>query len=147
MTLGRCTATLAVLLMLAGATHAAAADPSPAPSPDAARTVTTASGLRYVDTQVGSGAMPKPGQTVAVHYVAMNGPTRIEGSPGGQPFEFQLGKGQALKGLEEGVSTMKVGGKRTLIVPPELGYGIAGVPGRVPPNATLTFEVELVAVH
>lgn len=139
------TLALATILVLA-ATSARAADPAPAASPGAA-SVTTASGLEYVEVSAGEGATPKDGQTVVILYSIKSGETVIEGKNGGRTFEFTLGKGQALKGLEEGVSTMKVGGKRTLRVPPALGYGTEGVPGRVPANAVLEIDVELKAIR
>jgi peptidylprolyl isomerase len=112
----------------------------------------TASGLQIVDTQEGSGALPKTGQICVMHYT---GWLYEDGKKGdkfdssvdrGQPFEFQIGTGQVIQGWDEGVATMKVGGKRTLIIPPELGYGSAGAGGVIPPNATLLFEVELLGV-
>lgn len=135
---------IAATLTLA-ATTARAADPAATASP-AAR-VTTASGLEYVETSPGEGAVPQDGQTVVVFYSITADGRVIEGKNGGRTFEFVIGKGQALKGLEEGVSTMKVGGKRTLYVPPNLGYGAEGVPGRVPPNSTLEIPVELRAIR
>ena len=136
---------IAATLTLA-ATTARAADPAATASPAAAR-VTTASGLEYVETSPGEGAAPQDGQTVVVFYSITAGGRVIEGKNGGRTFEFVIGKGQALKGLEEGVSTMKVGGKRILYVPPNLGYGAEGVPGRVPPNATLEIPIELRAIR
>jgi peptidylprolyl isomerase len=139
--------TLALLMTpMVLAAPAFAADPAPSASPAAAM-VTTASGLKYVETSPGEGATPKSGQTVVVLYSITADGKVIEGAKGGRNFEFVLGKDQALKGLEEGVSTMKVGGKRTLYVPPELGYGVGGVPGRVPGNAVLLIEVELKAIR
>ena len=129
-----------------GTSFANAADPTPAPS--AADTpVTTKSGLQYIDVKVGTGATPKQGQTAVVSYTLTVDGRKVEGSTSVQPLEFVLGKGQTLKALEEGISTMKVGGQRKLMVPAELGYGPEGVPGRVPPNAPLNFDVELLAVH
>lgn len=125
---------------------ALAAEPSPAPSASVAPPVTTASGLKYVDLALGSGPMPKPGQTVAIEYTISADGKRIAGSRGG-PMVFAIDRDQAMKGLNEGVSTMKVGGHRTLIVPPALGYGTTGVDGRVPPNATLQIDVQLLEIR
>ena len=113
---------------------------------------TTASGLGIIDTKVGTGPSPKPGQTVVVHYTGWlyeNGKKgkKFDSSlDRGQPFEFPIGKGQVIAGWDEGVATMKVGGKRTLIIPPSLGYGANGAGGVIPPNATLIFDVELLGV-
>jgi peptidylprolyl isomerase len=117
-----------------------------------AQSVKTASGLQIADTKVGTGASPKTGQTCVMHYT---GWLYQDGKKGakfdssldrGQPFEFAIGTGQVIKGWDEGVATMKVGGKRTLIIPPQLGYGARGAGGVIPPNATLLFEVELIGV-
>ena len=118
----------------------------------AQKTMTTASGLQITDTKVGTGATPKSGQTCVMHYT---GWLYQDGKKGakfdssvdrGQPFEFPIGTGRVIKGWDEGVASMKVGGKRTLIIPPELGYGARGAGGAIPPNATLMFDVELLAV-
>ncbi|MFE1601368.1 FKBP-type peptidyl-prolyl cis-trans isomerase [Methylobacterium sp. ID0610] len=115
--------------------------------------VTTPSGLQYKDTVAGTGAAPKAGQTVSVHYT---GWLDDKGSKGkkfdssvdrGQPLNFAVGTGQVIKGWDEGLSTMKVGGKRTLVIPPDLGYGARGAGGVIPPNATLIFDVELLGVR
>jgi peptidylprolyl isomerase len=129
----------------------AGAEPTPAPSASIARAAdakptTTASGLQYVDTKVGTGKSPKPGQTVVVNYTISIGDRRIESSRSSVPFQFAVGRGQALKGLDEGVATMKAGGQRKLMVPPSLGYGSEGA-GGVPPNATLLIDVELLEVR
>lgn len=135
------------LTFAVAATPAVAADSTPAAQDAAAAepagTVTTKSGLKYVETAPGEGATPKSGQTVRVLYTITANDREIEGGKSGRTFEFTLGKGQALKGLEEGVSTMKVGGKRTLFVPPALGYGAEGIPGKVPADAVLKIDVEL----
>jgi FKBP-type peptidyl-prolyl cis-trans isomerase len=110
--------------------------------------VTTASGLKYIDWAVGSGPSPAPGKKVKVHYTGtlMDG-TKFDSSVDrGQPFEFTIGVGQVIKGWDEGVMTMKVGGKRKLIIPPDLGYGSRPA-GKIPPNSTLNFEVELLGVN
>jgi len=109
--------------------------------------ITTASGLKYVDEKVGDGPSPKSGQSVTVHYVGtlQDGKKFDSSRDRNQPITFQIGVGQVIKGWDEGIMTMKVGGKRKLIIPPNLGYGINGM-GMIPPNATLIFEVELLAV-
>jgi peptidylprolyl isomerase len=112
----------------------------------------TPTGLKYQDLKEGDGASPKNGQTCVVHYT---GWLWEEGAKGkkfdssvdrGQPFEFALGMGRVIKGWDQGVATMKIGGKRLLLVPPQLGYGARGAGGLIPPNATLLFEVELLGV-
>jgi peptidylprolyl isomerase len=114
--------------------------------------MTTASGLQMTDTKVGTGAAPKTGQIAVVHYTGWlseggNKGKKFDSSVDrGQPFEFPLGRHQVIAGWDEGVATMKVGGKRTLIIPPELGYGARGAGGVIPPNATLIFDVELLDV-
>jgi peptidylprolyl isomerase len=109
----------------------------------------TASGLQYVDTKVGTGASPQTGQTAVVHYTGwlVDGKKFDSSKDRGQPFTFAVGRGQVIKGWDEGVATMKVGGVRKLIIPPELGYGARGAGGVIPPNATLTFEVELLEIR
>ena len=112
----------------------------------------TASGLTIIDNKVGAGESPKIGQTAVVHYTGWlyqdgkKGKQFDSSRPRGEPFEFPLGQGKVIPGWDEGVETMKVGGKRTLIVPPQLGYGAAGAGGAIPPNSTLLFEVELLGV-
>lgn len=109
----------------------------------------TASGLEYEDIKEGTGASPATGQTATVHYVGTltNGKKFDSSRDRGQPFEFRVGLGQVIKGWDEGVGSMKVGGIRKLTIPPALGYGASGAGGVIPPNATLLFEVELIAVR
>jgi len=110
---------------------------------------TTASGLRYEDEVVGTGEQPKKGQVVIVHYTGtLTNGTKFDSSRDrNQPFEFVLGVGQVIKGWDEGLSTMKVGGQRKLYIPAELGYGSRGAGGVIPPNAELVFDVELLGVR
>lgn len=109
----------------------------------------TASGLEYVDLVVGNGPEARPGQTVTVHYTGWlaDGKKFDSSLDRGQPFTFALGQGEVIKGWDEGVAGMKVGGKRRLTIPPQLGYGARGAGGVIPPNATLVFEVELLSVR
>ena len=119
----------------------------------AADLVTMPSGVQYRDEVVGTGAQPQTGQTVSVHYT---GWLDDSGKPGrkfdssrdrGQPFSFKLGAGQVIAGWDQGVATMHVGGKRTLIIPAAQGYGSRGAGGVIPPGATLIFDVELLAIR
>jgi FKBP-type peptidyl-prolyl cis-trans isomerase len=112
------------------------------------KVVTTPSGLRYVDQVVGSGAEAQKGQTVVVHYTGwLTNGTKFDSSVDrGQPFSFALGAGRVIKGWDEGVAGMKVGGKRKLMIPPQLGYGERGAGGVIPPNAELVFEVQLIEI-
>ena len=113
---------------------------------------TTASGLQITDTVVGTGESPKQGQTCVMHYTGwlyengQKGKKFDSSVDRGQPFQFRIGTGMVIKGWDEGVATMKVGGKRTLILPPEMGYGARGAGGVIPPNATLLFDVELLGL-
>ena len=114
--------------------------------------MTTASGLKFTDTTVGTGASPKTGQTCVMHYTGWLYQDGVKGAKfdssldRGQPFEFPIGAKRVIAGWDEGVASMKVGGKRTLIIPPELGYGARGAGGVIPPDATLMFDVELLGV-
>ncbi len=113
----------------------------------AAKEVVTASGLRYTDLETGSGAEAVAGQTVTVNYRgSLTNGKEFDSSYGRGPFSFRLGGGQVIKGWDEGVAGMKVGGKRRLVIPPDLGYGSRGAGGVIPPDATLIFEVELLRV-
>jgi peptidylprolyl isomerase len=112
----------------------------------------SSTGLAYEDSVVGSGASPKRGQTCVMHYTGWLWENEAKGKKfdssvdRGRPFSFQLGVGQVIAGWDEGVASMGVGGKRTLLIPPNLGYGARGAGGVIPPNATLLFEVELLDV-
>jgi peptidylprolyl isomerase len=113
----------------------------------------TPSGLQFQDTVAGTGASPTSGQTCVMHYTGwlwVNGAktSKFDSSiDRGRPFEFPIGKGRVIKGWDEGVASMKVGGKRTLLIPPHLGYGDRGAGGVIPAGATLLFEVELLSVR
>jgi FKBP-type peptidyl-prolyl cis-trans isomerase len=110
--------------------------------------ITTSSGLQYIDLTVGTGATAHTGQNVTVHYSGWleNGKKFDSSVDRGQPFSFPLGTGRVIKGWDEGVQGMRVGGKRKLTIPSNLGYGARGAGGVIPPNATLIFEVELLGV-
>jgi peptidylprolyl isomerase len=145
-----CAALIAAFLVFGPSVPDAAVNPASAQS--AAKPVTTSSGLQIIDTKPGTGPSPRSGQTVTVHYT---GWLYVNGAKGskfdssvdlGQAFSFPIGQGQVIRGWDEGVATMKVGGKRTLIIPPALGYGSRGAGGVIPPNATLLFDVELLGV-
>ena len=142
---------LAFVTALAGGFATAA--PTPAMAQAAGKIMTTPSGLQITDSKIGAGASPKPGQICVMHYTGWLYQNGAKGKKfdssldRGQPFEFAIGKRQVIGGWDEGVATMKAGGKRTLIIPPELGYGARGAGGGlIPPNATLIFEVELLDV-
>ena len=143
---------LAVQPTGAAVAPAPAADATGAAAPGGTGTeakVTTASGLSYDDIKKGTGASPNPGQTAVVHYTGWltDGKKFDSSRDRGQPFRFRVGQGQVIKGWDEGVATMQVGGVRKLTIPPQLGYGAAGAGGVIPPNATLVFEVELLGVE
>jgi FKBP-type peptidyl-prolyl cis-trans isomerase len=112
-------------------------------------TLMTDSGLKYEDTTVGDGAVASKGQTVSVHYTGwLENGTKFDSSKDrDDPFEFKLGAGQVIRGWDEGVAGMKVGGVRRLTIPPQLGYGDRGAGGVIPPKATLIFEVELLSIR
>jgi len=109
---------------------------------------TTASGLQFSDSVVGTGAQPQAGQTVIVHYTGYldNGTVFDSSVKSNQPLEFVLGTGSVIRGWDEGIASMKVGGKRKLVIPPQLAYGDRGSSGVIPPNARLTFDVELLGI-
>ena len=127
--------------------------PLPAAEQGTGKMVELADGLKYVDTNVGTGAEAKAGQTVKVHYTGWLDQNGQKGKKfdssldRGQPFSFTLGAHQVIRGWDEGVAGMKVGGKRTLTIPPDLGYGARGAGGVIPANATLIFDVELLGVQ
>ena len=139
-----------VVAMASGATMLYRSTPASAQT--AAKPVTTSSGLQIIDTKVGTGPTPRRGQTCVMHYTGWlyeNGKKgkKFDSSVDRrQPFEFPIGAGRVIAGWDEGVASMKVGGKRTLIIPPKLGYGERGAGGVIPPNATLIFDVELLGV-
>lgn len=118
------------------------------PPPIKAPMQKAANGLQYQDTVVGNGAQPKAGQVITVHYTGwLTDGTKFDSSVDrGQPFNFTIGRHQVIPGWDEGVITMKVGGKRRLTIPPDLAYGARGAPPAIPPNATLVFDVELLGI-
>ncbi|MBM3633111.1 MAG: FKBP-type peptidyl-prolyl cis-trans isomerase [Alphaproteobacteria bacterium] len=115
----------------------------------AKKTTTTDSGLQIVEVKEGTGNLPKAGDIVRVHYTGtLPDGTKFDSSRDrNEPFQFTLGEGQVIKGWDEGISTMKVGGRRNLIIPPELGYGTRGAGATIPANATLHFDVELIGIQ
>ena len=126
--------------------------PSAALAQTPGKAMTTASGLQIIDTKVGTGATPKTGQICVVHYTGwlyqdgQKGKKFDSSVDRNDPLQFPVGQRKVIAGWDEGVASMKVGGKRTLIIPPELGYGARGAGGVIPPNATLIFDVELLGV-
>ena len=146
------TGVMTIALAIGLAACAAPAIPTPASAQGTPGTMTTASGLQITDTKVGTGAAPSTGQTCVMHYTGWLYSNGAKGAKfdssldRGRPFEFPIGTGKVIRGWDEGVASMKVGGKRTLIIPPDLGYGARGAGGVIPPNATLLFEVELLDV-
>jgi peptidylprolyl isomerase len=143
---------IASFLGIAAVAGVAAASPSLVTTANAQPVTATPSGLKIIDVKVGTGPMPKTGQTVVVNYTGWlyeNGKRgkKFDSSlDRNEPFEFPIGRGQVIPGWDEGVATMRVGGKRTLIIPPNLAYGASGAGGVIPPNATLIFDVDLLAI-
>lgn len=123
--------------------------PSEQPMTPETAIVTLPSGLQYEDLQIGDGPSPQTGDRVTVHYTGTlaNGQQFDSSRDRGRPFQFKLGVGQVIKGWDEGVASMKVGGRRKLIIPADLGYGERGAGGVIPPNATLIFDVELLGIN
>jgi peptidylprolyl isomerase len=125
---------------------------APAAAQTAGKPMTTPSGLQIIDTEAGTGASPKTGQICVMHYTGWLYENGTKGAKfdssvdRGKPFEFPIGTHRVIAGWDEGVATMKVGGNRTLIIPPDLGYGARGAGGVIPPNATLIFDVELIEI-
>jgi peptidylprolyl isomerase len=142
--------TLAIALTVL--TASAVSMPTAAMAQTPGKAMTTASGLQIIDSKVGTGATPKPGQICVVHYTGwlyqdgQKGKKFDSSVDRNEPLEFPVGQRKVIAGWDEGVASMKVGGKRTLIIPPELGYGARGAGGVIPPNATLIFDVELLNV-
>jgi peptidylprolyl isomerase len=142
----------ALALLIAPSASAQETKPAEPEKKSESKMTKTASGLQYEDTKVGTGASPQKGQTCVMHYTGWLWENGAKGKKfdssldRGTPFSFPLGQGRVIKGWDEGVATMKVGGKRTLLIPPDLGYGARGAGGVIPANATLLFEVELLEV-
>ena len=145
----RLTATLVALVLTS---MVSMVSDNSASAQSAAKPVTTATGLQMIDTKVGTGATPRTGQICVMHYTGWLYENGVKGKKfdssvdRGEPFEFPIGQQRVIVGWDEGVATMKVGGKRTLIIPAKLGYGARGAGGAIPPNATLIFDVELLGV-
>jgi peptidylprolyl isomerase len=143
----------ALMLMTVFAGVCASGTPNPVAAQGADSSAATPSGLQTKDIKIGTGASPKPGQICVMHYTGWLYQNGVKGKKfdssidRGQPFEFAIGQRQVIAGWDQGVATMKAGGKRMLIIPPELAYGARGAGGGlIPPNATLMFEVELLEV-
>jgi len=140
--------TAAILLLAAAALLAQTKPNTSAPTKVTGDGTKTASGLQYWDIKVGTGAEAKSSSHVTVHYTGwLTSGKKFDSSvDAGKPFDFTIGRGDVIKGWEEGVAGMKVGGKRQLRIPPELGYGASGYPGVIPANATLIFDIQLLGV-
>ncbi len=140
---------IAIIILAVGA-YLIFSDRTPEPvATSGENMITTNSGLKYEDLVLGDGAEAVKGKNVSVHYTGwLEDGTKFDSSlDRGQPFTFLLGAGNVIQGWEEGVAGMKVGGKRRLVIPPEIGYGSTGAGGVIPPNATLVFEVELLGIQ
>ncbi|MDO8613224.1 MAG: FKBP-type peptidyl-prolyl cis-trans isomerase [Dehalococcoidia bacterium] len=123
-------------------------DMTQGPPPVSGEPIETGSGLKYTEIEPGSGDSPEPGETVVVHYTGwLEDGTQFDSSVGGQPLSIPIGVGRVIAGWDQGLATMQVGGKRRLIIPPELAYGPEGRPPVIPPNATLIFDVELLEIR
>jgi FKBP-type peptidyl-prolyl cis-trans isomerase len=149
MTVGAISAIGLIGTIISGTGPAGAEDKKGDAPMTSAQEITTPSGLKYMDLQMGSGDLAVTGSLVTVHYTGwlIDG-TKFDSSVDRrQPFSFPLGAGRVIKGWDEGVAGMKVGGKRKLTIPPDLGYGARGAGGVIPPNATLLFDVELLEVR
>lgn len=139
----------AVFVFAQTTTKTSSADSTAAPTKVTGPGVKMPSGLVYWDIRMGTGDVAKEGSRVRVHYTGwLTSGKKFDSSVGGKPFDFVIGNGEVIKGWEEGVAGMKVGGKRQLRIPPDLGYGAEGTPGGpIPPHATLIFDVQLLAVQ
>lgn len=140
---------MSLVIPVAAQTHKTTAVPhATGPTKVAGEGVKSVSGLQYWDIKPGTGQEAKKGDHVKVHYTGwLTSGKKFDSSVGGKPFEFRIGNGDVIKGWEEGVSGMKVGGKRQLKIPPDLAYGKDGYPGAIPPNATLVFDIQLVGIQ
>jgi FKBP-type peptidyl-prolyl cis-trans isomerase len=149
MAVGLILALMAAFVVAQSATKKAAAPNTNAPTKVTGEGVKTASGLIYWDIRVGTGQVAKEGSHVRVHYTGwLTSGKKFDSSvDAGKPFDFTIGNRQVIKGWEEGVAGMKVGGKRQLRIPPGLAYGADGYPGAIPPNATLVFDIQLLQVQ
>jgi FKBP-type peptidyl-prolyl cis-trans isomerase FkpA len=143
------TSTAVLLAFVLGFVAASTGACAGGPSTTSGKGTTTPSGLKYWDLKKGTGAVAKKGDVVKVHYTGWltDGKKFDSSLDRGEPFAFKLGAGMVIKGWDEGVAGMKVGGKRQLRIPPDLGYGADGAGAAIPPNATLVFDVELLAVN